>query len=1079
MTRLLDVWPLAALIITSSDDQFRILYHSESVGKCLNLTASQLSEVHYLHEVCEGLTKTVLDTCLESVRRKGSCAHVIGLGHSNKTHHVMIALSHLTPDLIAHIFIPVIGRTQVSLIDAADDDSPVFMSPFVSQSIFEQISEGLFLLDLSASQQLVVRWMNPIAERYMDLTNKQAYRRTLQELMPIEFQAQWAHYEQEFVQSGASYRFTASLVLRDQQRYFDITLTHIKDLQDKLLFVVGLARDVTKVTIIEEERTRKAQEFRTLIENSPDMIIRYDKQARRLYVNQAYLQITGLSSEECIGRTPLDIDNVGNQAERLTAFIKNVATSAVSGSIVMHFQAVDEKIHYFEMHAVPEFDGAGNVTSVLVIGRDITERYESQNRLFTSEQAFRTLVENSPDAIARYDPEGRRVFVNKALVELLGKSAEELVGKSPLEDNLGGDDSRGLYNGILRVAATKNRETLSICLNTKHFGKRYLDLILTPEFDRSGDINNILVVSRDITAHKEIEEQLYRSEQTYRTLVENSPDIICRYDCDRRLIYANPSLAKLVGKPVSELLGISPATARQRMVEHGRLHVSPQSKVDEALFEVLKTGRNLSLETKILRQDGALVTALVRFVAEYDRDGELVSVLAVARDISDIHEYRQQVNRLSYYDVLTGLPNRTHFNDKVNDVLTQAGEQSYRVGLMMIDLDQFKNINDSLGHGSGDYLLSKMAERLLDKTGDGDIVARLGGDEFAILMPDNPSRDIVRHKGQSILDVIREPLLVNDREISVTASIGACIYPDDCVCPSDFVSSADSALFHAKDSGRNTLCFYHSGLTIQVRERLELENDLRRALARNEMQLFFQPQIHLHSGEVIGAEALIRWQHSERGLISPDRFIHIAEENGFIVELGEWIMRQACMTALQLNRDRSNPLVISVNLSPRQFADPEISAMVLQALSDTGCHPHWIELEITEGILMDRRYDVMKSLQDLKEPGISIAIDDFGTGYSSLGYLTRFPIDTLKIDQSFVSQMLESQQSAVLIRTIISMASSLSMHTIAEGVETSEQAYKLATMGCEQAQGFYYGRPMSITQFERYLQRQTNFKPIS
>ncbi|WP_428243071.1 EAL domain-containing protein [Gynuella sp.] len=967
----------------------------------------------------------------------------------------------------------------MNLADDAGHENPMHLSPFVSQSIFEQISEGLFLLDLSASRQLVVHWMNPTAERYMDLTNKQAQGRTLQELMPIGFQAQWALYEQEFVQSEASYRFTASLVLRDQQRYFDITLTYIKDLQDKLLFVVGLARDVTKVTVVEEERARKAQEFRTLIENSPDMIIRYDKEARRLYVNQAYLRITGLSAEESIGRKPLDIDNVGNQAERLTAFIKNVAVTAVSGVIVMHFQAVDEKVHYFEMRGVPEFDGSGDVTSVLLIGRDITERYENQNRLFTSEQAFRTLVENSPDAIARYDLEGRRVFVNKALTELVGKSAEELVGKTPLDDNLGGDDSRGVYNTILRVAATKTRETLSICLNTKRFGKRYLDLILTPEFDRRGDINEILVVSRDITAHKEIEEQLYRSEQTYRTLVENSPDIICRYDCDRRLIYANPSLAKLVGKPLNEMLGISPATARQKMVEQGQLKASPQSRVDEALVEVLKTGRNLSLETKILRQDGVLVTALVRFVPEYDRDGELVSVLAVARDISDIHEYRQQVNRLSYYDVLTGLPNRTHFSDTVDDVLSQASEQNCRVGLMMIDLDQFKNINDSLGHASGDYLLSKMAERLLDKVGDGDIVARLGGDEFAILIPNDPSRDIVRHKGQDILDIIREPLLINDREISVTASIGACIYPDDCVFTSEFVSSADSALFHAKDSGRNTLCFYHSGLTVQVRERLELENDLRKALTRNEMQLFFQPQIHLHSGEVIGAEALIRWQHSERGLVPPDRFIHIAEENGFIVELGEWIMRQACMTALRLNQDRSNPLVISVNLSPRQFADPEISAMVLQALSDTGCNPKWIELEITEGILMDHRHDVMKSLQELKEPGMSIAIDDFGTGYSSLGYLTRFPIDTLKIDQSFINQILESQQSAVLIRTIVSMASSLSMHTIAEGVETREQAHKLVEMGCEKAQGFYYGRPMPIKKFELYLQHQSHFKPIS
>ena len=406
----------------------------------------------------------------------------------------------------------------------------------------------------------------------------------------------------------------------------------------------------------------------------------------------------------------------------------------------------------------------------------------------------------------------------------------------------------------------------------------------------------------------------------------------------------------------------------------------------------------------------------------------------------------------------------------MQQMLAQANGPTLEFGMLMLGLDQFKKVNDSLGHAAGDELLKLVGARLSQSLRETDIVARVGGDGFAVLLPEVRQADALARVASKLLQALATPFSLEGNDVFVTASMGAAIYPSDGQSAEALLQHADAALSHAKARGRNNVQFYSPQLTAQASHRLTLESELRRGVERRELLLHYQPKFELGTQRLVGAEALMRWCQPQRGMVPPMSFIPLAEETGLIVRMGTWALHEACTAVTAWNRQRAEPLKIAVNLSARQFGEGnELVEMVQGALSATGCQPQWLELEITESLLLDGSDGVRQTLEALAAMGITIAIDDFGTGYSALGYLTRLPVQTLKIDRSFVSELPGNTRSAELVKAIVSVGRSLNMVLVAEGVETREQADYLNSVGCHLAQGYLFSRPVEMAAFDKLL----------
>jgi diguanylate cyclase (GGDEF)-like protein/PAS domain S-box-containing protein len=623
------------------------------------------------------------------------------------------------------------------------------------------------------------------------------------------------------------------------------------------------------------------------------------------------------------------------------------------------------------------------------------------------------------------------------------------------------DDEQRLLQSL--GTSAKNRSFFNIDIRVLHPGKgeSWIECRAMPEDAPDGGTtwHGLML---DITERKRMEERLHVVLQEFRQLVEHSPDTIARYDRDGRRVYANANLVRISSGVLDGILGTTPTD-----------FPGGPSAADyqQAIRDVLERGEERNFELR-WEKAGREICVDVRMTPEYDHDGHVTHVLAVGRDITEIDQYRRKIHRQAFFDVLTGLPNRALLFERIGHATAEGTAPNRRFGLMMLDLDHFKEVNDALGHGAGDSLLCEAAQRLQASVRASDTVARLGGDEFAVLLPDIRDFSNLTSIAGNLLRVLSEPFMIDGKEIFVSASIGITRYPDDSAEMDALIKYADSALYHAKKQGRHNFQFYERTLTANASKRLELEAALHKACRNGEFMLHYQPQIVLEDGSIAGAEALLRWRHPTLGMIAPDRFISIAEESGLIVEIGEWVLRTACATAAQWNRTRITPLKIAVNLSTRQFMRNDLVGTVRRILRETHCDPEWIDLEITESLLLDDSSDVAWMLTQLHDMGLHLAVDDFGTGYSALSYLNRFPVSLLKIDRSFVKDISDDRSKRELVKAILSISTVLHMDAVAEGVETREQAAYLKHAGCRFAQGYLFGKPMPLKAFEDLLEQE-------
>ena len=576
-----------------------------------------------------------------------------------------------------------------------------------------------------------------------------------------------------------------------------------------------------------------------------------------------------------------------------------------------------------------------------------------------------------------------------------------------------------------------------------------------PEFGSDGQVQSLLVLGRDITEQVQIERERHARELLFRSLVENSPDMITRFDANLERIYMNPVT-----------VGLLTASALGQRPSDGTFLCDPGG-YERLLRGVFKSAREDSWQTTYYAADGTRRSLLLRAMPEFAIDGQVATVLAIGRDVHDLVEERARAEHMAMTDSLTGLANRAMLSRQLHALLD--GQRAY--GLAILDLDHFKNVNDSLGHRSGDDFLAETGRRLAAVVGSAGLAARLGGDEFALLLPDCDSAETLRGMVERVQEALQQAVTLRTRTLKPSVSIGldhrsAAAGPDR---DGDPLARADLALYDAKHAGRGTYRFWRPELSDRMLEKSALEADLAGAAERGELCLHYQPLIRLQDGALVGAEALLRWQHPRRGLVMPDVFIPVAESGGLMPELSGWVIEQVCATAARWNHPpAAQPLRICLNLSSRDFVDRGVAARLEQALRTAGCRGDWIGVEITESLLLGSAEEVELELQALRALGVNVAIDDFGVGYSALSYLQRLRIDRLKIDRSFISRVDVDERQAALVRACIALGTALDLELVAEGVETEGQAQMLKQLGCHKAQGWLYARAMPPAQFEAW-----------
>ena len=677
---------------------------------------------------------------------------------------------------------------------------------------------------------------------------------------------------------------------------------------------------------------------------------------------------------------------------------------------------------------------------------------------------YRLLAEDSMEIIVFIRPNGQIIDANEAAVKRYGYTYEELVHRSIQNLCLAGDQLE-VEDLLQKALGGVQVECLHLCKDGSVF---------PVEFSAKGTIYNddqiIVSIIRDITERKNTEAWVWLEKERAQVTLDSIGDAVITTDVHGNVEYLNPIAEELTGWTNTEAVGLAL----------------------EKVFRIVSEGTSETLESPIVRclQEGCIVglpdhTVLINRKGQAiaiedsaapirDRNRAVIGGVLVFHNVSDKRNLIKELEHQAHHDALTGLPNRLLFNEHLAQALAQAKRKQGRLAVLFLDLDRFKLINDTMGHNLGDLLLKIVAERIRETLREGDTLARQGWDEFLILLPEICHEQEAVTVSQRILGVFAQPLSLDGNEVYMSTSIGISLYPTDGSDLETLVKQADTAMYYAKEQGRNNYQFFTAGLNIKANDRLSIENSLRKGLERGEFVLHYQPQVDLESGFIVGMEALIRWNAAGRGIVSPAAFIPIAEETGLIVPIGEWVLRTACAQN-RAWQEQGYPLMrMAVNISARQFREPNFIKLVAGILQEIGMDPKWLELEITESIAMENGEASVAMLNTFKELGIRISIDDFGTGFSSLNYLRRMPIDTLKIDQSFIRDISTGENGAEVVTAIIQLAKNLRLKVIAEGVETNSQWSFLKNKQCNEMQGFLFSKAVTSEEMEKLFGQPIN-----
>lgn len=676
-----------------------------------------------------------------------------------------------------------------------------------------------------------------------------------------------------------------------------------------------------------------------------------------------------------------------------------------------------------------------------LLQQENSERQQAENK-------YRAVSQAAYDAIVATDSDGSVTSWNPGAERIFGYTEGEVLGK-PVTMLMPKEYRKKHRQNFTKIADSGKFKGIGNALEVlglRRNGDVFPIEVSVGAWKNEGQLR-FTVVIRDITERKNLEQE----QRLAATVFASTAEGLIITDSEHRIVAVNPAFVRITGYTEEDVLGKSP-----ELLNSGK----HEDKFYADIYSCLEESGHWHGEIWSRRKNNETYPALVSVSAVKGSSGTTTHFVGAFSDISMIKDSQEKLEFLANHDPLTNMPNRRLFMERLGHVLIQAYRNPMLLAVLFIDLDHFKTVNDSLGHHIGDLLLQAVAKRMSSVLRDDDTVARLGGDEFTILLEHLHHTDdavVVVHK---LMESFKKPFTVAEHVLFVTPSIGISMYPDDGCSPEMLLKGADSAMYKAKEKGRNQYHFYSEDLTSKAMERLQIETNLHQALSKGEFIVYYQPQIDLRTRKITGAEALLRWEHSELGLVSPAKFMPSAEDTGLIVEIGEWVLLQACRQAVEWIEASPDFKSISVNISGKQIQHPDFVRQVKKAIEETGIRPETLELEIAENFIMSQAEHAIAVLDELRRLNVRLAIDDFGTGYSSLNYLKRFPIDTLKIDQSFIRGLPDDANDVAIARAVIALGQSLNLLVVAEGVETEEQLQLLLKEGCDQAQGYYFKRPV-------------------
>jgi diguanylate cyclase (GGDEF)-like protein/PAS domain S-box-containing protein len=869
-----------------------------------------------------------------------------------------------------------------------------------------------------------------------------------------------------------------------------------------------------------EKNLQEKEEFlRLLLDNSPPKIFWKDRNSVYQGCNRKWAEAQGLSDpKDVVGLTDYDLPRLAAAASYIEQDCQVIETGIPILRLVESEIRPDGQQIWQEVSKIPIRDAAGQVVGLLGTIEDITERCRVEQALKQAEQKYRSIFENAVEGIFQSSIDGKYLAVNPMLARLYGYDSVE-----QLTDSLTDIQHQLYVNPDRRAEFIRLLQEQDVVrgfeseIYRRDGSKVWILENARAIRDADGQLLGCEGTVEDITERRRAEAALHRRDSLLQGVADATHYLLTNSDCEQAIAQSLTALgtAAQVDRVYIFENHAHPQTGETAMstrFEWTRPEIPPilhQSRwqnlpyISSGLgrwYRTLASGQSVAgivrflpqAEQKLLGQEKVLSMLMVPIFVEerfwgyiglddchsereWSKNEESI-LMAIAASIGAVLQRRWTEDMIRYqafHDLLTGLPNRVLFGDRLEQAITQAQLHQSMIAVMFLDLDRFKTINDTLGHAIGDQLLHYSAQRLMSCVRDSDTVARWGGDEFTLLLPQVTCAEDAAQIAQRILEVMQPAFNLEGYELYVTSSIGIALSPQDGTDAQSLLKNADAALYRSKDQGRNNYQFYTAAISSEVSELLILDNSLHHALERQEFVIYYQPQINVCTGQITRMEALLRWQHPDLGIISPQKFISLAEENGLIIPIGEWVLQVACAQCKTWQSMNLPPMQIAVNLSVRQFHQPQLVEKITQVLQTTNLHPALLELEITETATMRNIDFSVEILQELRKMGVRISIDDFGTGYSSLSHLKKFPLDALKIDRSFIQDLTDNPEDVAIITAIITLAQGLQLSVVAEGVETENQMNCLRSLHCQEMQGYWLSPPLDAQAATQFLQART------
>lgn len=904
-------------------------------------------------------------------------------------------------------------------------------------------------LVLMTDNRLNITYANEAARSALSSANADLVDQPVYQLIEPSDRSKFMKTMELFTQAGRNEANIESLKLsRLQNASASVSVTKLKEPEDKG-YAINFGIDAEQLKALSDAKLSQSR-FSQIFHRSPDAILLLRaSDTMILDFNEGFTRLLGYTREQAIGELETELGFFANTSERASLRDK-VLAARETVDFETTLRTAQGQIRHVELAL--RYIEIDNELCVLCIGRDITKRISAEAALVESEEKFEKVFSQSPDGIVILRlADGVITDLNNAMLKRSEYERDEIIGRS-IYDFQNFIDTSDLENATGDLASDSRLENRSVTFITKS-GERVSSLISATIVELSGE-EHIMVLAKDISKQRRTEERLRSSEERFRGIFANAPFGIMLVDMNGRIFQANRTAAELLAYDEQHMYGIHisrlvPAQDRGALKDAFTQMNSNVRKTDRA-------------ERRMVCQNGLEIWTNFHVVLQRNSAGEPLYYIVQIADITDIKRNQERMEQMAFYDTLTNLANRRLFHERLEHAIEHSVRANRTAALLYLDLDNFKRVNDTLGHQVGDHLLREVASRLQKCVRGEDTVGRTGGDEFTILLAEINTPADAGIVAQKILNHLREPIHISGHPLIVTTSIGITILPADSEDPNVLMRNADLAMYKAKERGRNNFQFYSEDLNTNAVKRLRTEYEIRRALENNEFVLFYQPKIALADNRIVGVESLIRWNHPERGILGPDEFIGVAEETGTIIDIGSWVIEEACRACQTLSEQVGRQIQVAINISPRQFRDPNLVTTMRRSLREARLDPRNIEVEITETMLMQDVAAAQDTVERLSELGVSLAIDDFGTGYSSLNYLKRFPINTVKVDRSFVMGLPSNADDMAITRAVIAMAHQLKMEVVAEGVETPEQLDFLARQQCEYAQGWLFAKALPL-----------------